>query len=137
MNESELKLGNNAVSKTQADWNVDTIAEQIFSDLNGAFTRSKIQEVLKEVVPKYESARIQLYVPIFIRRDAVNQLKSMQTPYAAPGVAISEANARNGSRANSDPSPCRIVRDEQDRRISTALRHLKPATRGDLIETTV
>ena len=128
MNESELKLGNNAVSKTQADWNVDTIAEQIFSDLNGSFTLSTIQEVLKKVIPKYEGARIQTYVPIFIRRDAVNQLQSMPTTFASPVMAINEADGRDESLANSDPSPRGIARDEQDKTIGTGLIHWKPAT---------
>ena len=100
MNESDLKSGNNGVNKTLADWDVDTIVEQIFSDLNGALARSEIQEILKEVIRKYESARIQIYVPIFIRRDTVNQLKSMQIPFATPGMAINEADTRNGNRVN-------------------------------------
>lgn len=94
MNESELKLGINAVNKTQADWNVDAIVEQIFSDLNGSITRTTIQEVLKEIIPKYESAQIQTYVPIFIRRDAVNQLQSMSTTFALPGFSINEADGK-------------------------------------------
>jgi hypothetical protein len=135
MNESELKLGNNAVSKTQADWNVDTIAEQIFSDLNGSFTLSTIQEVLKEVIPKYASARIQIYVPIFIRRDAVNQLKSMQAPYAAPDMARNAAAAKNGSQASSGPSQRRVDGDEQDKTTDTGLINWNPPARGALTET--
>ncbi|MFN2187292.1 MAG: three-helix bundle dimerization domain-containing protein [Candidatus Promineifilaceae bacterium] len=80
MNESELKSVSNEYGKTQTDWNVDAIIEQILSDLNGYFTSTTIQEVLEEVIPKYEGARIQTYVPIFIRRDAVKQLRSMQAP---------------------------------------------------------
>ena len=54
MNQNDLKSGNNAVIKNQGDWNVETITEQIFGDLNGAITRSEIQEILKKVIPKYE-----------------------------------------------------------------------------------
>ena len=137
MNQSDLKSGNNAVSKTPGDWNVETIIEQIFSDLNGVVTRSTIQKVLTEVVPRYEKARIQTFVPIFIRRDAFNQLQSMQVPFAAPEMEINEAEGRNESQVNSDPSLYRIARDEQDKAIDTGLVHLKPAARGNLVEKTL
>ena len=78
MNRSELKSGMTGVGKNQADWDIDIIAEQILTELNGAVTRSTIQEVLTEVVPKYENARIKTFVPIFIRREAVNQLRAKQ-----------------------------------------------------------
>jgi len=105
---------------------------------NGKYTKAdipKLKEVLNEVIPKYENARIQMFVPIFIRRDTINQLKSMQALYLASAMTISGADEKNESRANSDPSARRIDRDEQDKAIGTALRHLKPAARGDLIET--
>ena len=79
MNESDLKSGNNGVNRTQTDWVVDTIVEQIWKDLNGAVPRSVIQDVLVEVVPRYEKARIQTFVPIFIRRDAVQRLRILQS----------------------------------------------------------
>jgi hypothetical protein len=79
MEESYLKSGINGVNKTQTEWNVDTIIEQIWSELNGAVVRSVIQDVLLEVVPRYEEARIQTFVPIFIRRDAVQRLENLQS----------------------------------------------------------
>jgi hypothetical protein len=100
MNESELKLGRNAVDRTQGDWDVDTITEQVFGDLNGTVARSTIQEVIKEVIPKYEGARIQTFVPIFIRRDAVDQLRAMQALFATPAMATNEADARSEIGAN-------------------------------------
>jgi formaldehyde-activating enzyme involved in methanogenesis len=100
MNESDLKSGINGVNKTLADWDVDTIVEQIWNDLKGAVARSVIQDVLVEVVPRYEQAQIQTFVPIFIRRDAVDQLKAMQALFATPAMATNEADGRNESRAN-------------------------------------
>ena len=94
MNPSELELGEDAVYRSQGDWDVDTIAEQIFGDLNGAVARSTIQEVIKDVIPKYEGARIQTFVPIFIRRDVVDQLRAMQALFAAPVMATNEADGR-------------------------------------------
>jgi hypothetical protein len=79
MNESDLKSGINGVNKTLADWDVDTIVEQIWNDLKGAVARSVIQDVLVEVVPRYEEARLQTFDPIFIRRDAVQRLRILQS----------------------------------------------------------
>ena len=126
MNDSKLQLGNNAVSKNQSDWNVDTITEQIWSDLNGAVTRSVIQEMLLEVIPGYEKARIRTYVPIFIRRDTIKRLQTLQAPIASPG--INEADASTESPTKSDPSSSRNAYDEQEETIGTGLIHWKPAT---------
>ena len=128
MKEMELESGKNGLANFERDWDVETIIKQILSDMNGAVRRSTIQEVLKKVIPKYEGARIQTYVPIFIRRDAVNQLQSIPTTFASPGMAINEADGRDESLANSDPSPRGIARDEQDKTIGTGLIHWKPAT---------
>ena len=83
MKEYELTASNDVVDQKQTDLDVDTIAEQIWSDLNGAATRSVIQETLKEVVPRYKNARIQTFVPIFIRRDAVERLQTFQESNAS------------------------------------------------------
>jgi hypothetical protein len=79
VNEGDLKSGDNEVYKTQADWDVDTVVEQIWKDLNGAVARSEIQDVLEEVVTSYEKARIITFVPIFIRRDVVQRLRILQS----------------------------------------------------------
>ena len=97
MNASELESGENAVSRIQGDWDVDTITEQIFGDLNGTVARSTIQEVIKDIIPKYEGAPIQTFVPIFIRRDAVDQLKAMQALFATRAMDTNEADGGNGS----------------------------------------
>ncbi len=44
-----------------------------------------------EVIPRYESALIQKYVPIFIRREAVKRLQAMQAHFAAPEMEIHES----------------------------------------------
>jgi hypothetical protein len=94
--------------------------------LNGAVTRSIIQEMLLEVIPGYENVRIRTYVPIFIRRDAIKRLQTLQAPIASPG--INEADASTESQTNSDPSSSRNAYDEQEETIGTGLIHWKPAT---------
>lgn len=83
------------MSGQHSKWDIETIVEQIWRDLNGSFPRAEIHEALKEIIPKYEKARIQTFVPVLIRRDAINQLKSMQATFALPGMIINEANPRN------------------------------------------
>ena len=78
MNQSELQSSNNNVVGTPDDWDTETIITQIYRDLNGSVPLSTIEEVLDDVIPKYKSSRIQSFVPIFIRRDAIKQLRSMQ-----------------------------------------------------------
>jgi hypothetical protein len=123
MNDSESKMGNYADEKTQAEWDVDSITEQILSDMNGAFTRSIVQEVLEEIVPNYEDARVQSFVPIFIRRDVVERLRTMQTTIASPLV-----NDATESQASPDPASSSNVDNELDKAIGTDLIGLEPAT---------
>ena len=84
MANSELKLRNDSVSINKTDWDIDKIASEILHDLNGSVSLSIIQETLKEVIPRYESAPIQIFVPVFIRREAVKRLQAMQAHSAAP-----------------------------------------------------
>jgi hypothetical protein len=92
MSESELEFGENAVYRIQGDWDIDTVTEQIYGDLNGTVARSTIQEVIKEVIPMYESVPIQTFVPIFIRRDTVDQLKTIRALSAAPNMSANEGD---------------------------------------------
>jgi ribosomal protein L12E/L44/L45/RPP1/RPP2 len=123
MNDSELKLGNRADSKSEADWDEETITEQILAELNGAVTRSTIQEVLREVAPNYKDVRVQSFVPIFIRRDVVERLRAMQTTIASQGI-----NEATESQAIPNPASSSNAEDEQDKTIGTELIGLKPAT---------
>jgi hypothetical protein len=126
MSDCRSKLVNCADNKTQVDWDEDSITEQIWSDLKGVVTHLTIQEVLKEVIPRYEEARIQTFVPIFIRRDAVDRLRSMQTPLASPD--FSKANASTGSRTSSGLASSRTANDDQDTIRGAGLIQWKQAT---------
>jgi hypothetical protein len=127
MKEMELESGNNSVANFERDWDVETIIKQILSDMNGAVRRSTIQEVLKDIIPKYEGARVQIYVPIFIHRDAIKRLKSTPENFDTPDMALSdlapnEADERNNDQTNFE-SLRRIFRDEQSKTISAGLAH--------------
>lgn len=111
MNDSKLKSGIYAVGKNQADWKIGAFTEQFLSDLHGAVTWSIMKEMLKDLVSNYKDASIQTIVPLFIRRDAVKRLRTMQAPVAAEG--INEADASTGSRTK--PISRRNGDDEQDK----------------------
>lgn len=81
MKDFESKLENDPINKDKVDWDLHKIADQILCDLNGSVPLSVIQETLEQVAPKYESARIQTFVPIFIRREAVKRLKTRQASF--------------------------------------------------------
>ena len=91
MNTSKLKFGNNSINKNKTDWNIDTIGNEIFHDLNGSVNISVIQETLKGIIPRYENARIQTYIPILIRREAEKLLQAMQDSLATPFIEINES----------------------------------------------
>jgi hypothetical protein len=84
MNQDDSKSGDYGDVGIPDDLDVETIVAKIRRDLNGSVTPSMIHEVLNEVIPKYTNARIQTFVPIFIHRDAVKQLRSRQLRGAAP-----------------------------------------------------
>ena len=104
MADSELKLRNDSENKNNTDWNIDKIANEILSDLNGSVTLSVIQETLEQVIPRYESARIQTYVPIFIRREAVKRMQIMQASFTASEMEINQSEAWIDIRTSSDSS---------------------------------
>jgi hypothetical protein len=101
MNDCELKLGNDSIKKDKTDWDIHKIANELFRDLNGSVTLSVIQETLEQVIPRYESARIQTYVPIFIRRETIKRLKTMQASFTASEMEINQSEARIDLRTSS------------------------------------
>lgn len=88
MDKSELESGNFASNNERMDWDVDSIADQIFKKLNGSVARKTILDIIKEDIPNYEDARIQTYVPILIQRDVINILLSMDETFNSPAEGI-------------------------------------------------
>ena len=41
-----------------ANWDVDSLTEQILAELNGAVSSSTIQDALSEVLPRYDHTEI-------------------------------------------------------------------------------
>ena len=76
MKELEPTVGTDATASANRDWDEDALVEQIWKDLDGRATRSAIRQMLTEIIPRYESAQVQTYVPIFVRKEAVERLQS-------------------------------------------------------------
>jgi hypothetical protein len=76
MNDLEPKMGTGAMASADREWDEEAFVEQIWNDLDGMVTRSAIRQVLTEIIPRYESAHVQTFVPIFVRKEAVERLRS-------------------------------------------------------------
>ena len=76
MDESVLKTGTEKVAVGYPDWDVETQLERIWNYLGGTVSRPTIRQVLTEVIPNYESAPIQTFVPIFVHKETVKRLRA-------------------------------------------------------------
>ena len=76
MNGSKPKTGTGTVASSYPDWDVETLLEHIWNHLEGTVSRSTIHQVLAEVLPNYESARVQAFVPIFVHKETVKRLRA-------------------------------------------------------------
>ena len=85
MNGSKSRNGNSAIASSNPGWDVETLIEQVWNDLGGAVTQSTVRQVLAQVMPRYENARIQTYVPIFLRKETVKRLRAGMAQVAADG----------------------------------------------------
>jgi|GEM_PF-6721724 hypothetical protein len=54
---------------------LEGLIELIWHDLNGQVDQAKIRQVLVDLQPKYREARILTFVPILIRRNAIEILR--------------------------------------------------------------
>ena len=78
MNGSKPNTGTETVARSNLDWDVEPLLERVWNHLGGTVSRSTIRQMLAEVIPDYESARIQTYVPIFVHRETVKRLRALE-----------------------------------------------------------
>jgi hypothetical protein len=99
---------------TNSDWDSETVIEQVWNDLQGRVSRTEILQVILEIIPKYENARIATFVPIFIRRQAVAMLRArIAEPNSDPPIQTPSIS-RVGASSDSDTAGSL----DQDRRFS-------------------
>lgn len=127
MNERKSHPGNRDGQEDRGRLDVDGLTEQLFAGLNGLVPRMTIQEVLNQVVAEYASARIQTYVPIFVRRDAESRLRSMAGPRPSSDAPIAEASAGQEDSVPSDTAHEGAIRQEPRRKVGSTSMRLKPA----------
>jgi hypothetical protein len=75
MNDSQQVIESGATPDSRPDWDVESVIEQVWGDLGGTFTRSTIRQEVEEVIPVFKDARIQTYVPLFVRKRTVERLR--------------------------------------------------------------
>ena len=76
MSESWPKLESREVTGGTLDLDVESLVEQIWTDLGGQVSRLAIRHQVADVIPAFQDARITAYVPIFVRRRTVEQLRA-------------------------------------------------------------
>ena len=69
---------------------VETLLERVWNQLGGTVSRSTIRQVLAEVIPNYERAPIQTFVPIFVHKETVKRLQA----------GLAEAPVHHGAAVN-------------------------------------
>jgi hypothetical protein len=58
------------------DWDVESIVDQVWTDLDGQMSRSIICTTVVRLLKKYDDATIRLYVPVVVRRKATEILRN-------------------------------------------------------------
>lgn len=76
VNHKQINYERGAPATKDSDWDIETIIEQVWNDLQGRVSRTDILGVIQEIMPRYENARISTYVPLFIRREAAAMLQA-------------------------------------------------------------
>ena len=62
-------------SSGRDDLDIGTLVEQIWLELGSSVDRAAIEQVVQEVLPRFENAPVKSFIPIFIRKEAMNRLK--------------------------------------------------------------
>lgn len=75
MNDSQPTIDSGATGSGHPDWDVETVVEQVWTDLGGTVSRPAIRREVAEVICAFEDARITTYVPLFVRKRTVERLR--------------------------------------------------------------
>ena len=58
------------------EWNPNDLIEETWRELKGEVPRSRIREVVTELVDRYENATVKTYLPILIHRQTIDLLNA-------------------------------------------------------------
>jgi hypothetical protein len=75
MNDRRLQQKNHLAANNQAELDISAMAEQIWQKFQGRVSHAAIRQILLDILPMYENARVRRYVPILVRRKALEMLR--------------------------------------------------------------
>jgi hypothetical protein len=78
------------------DYVDDPLVEKLWHELDGQVSRQRIAGAVTEIATRFERATVTAFVPIFIRRQALEYLKRDCTSKSDP--VISRASTDDGDR---------------------------------------
>jgi hypothetical protein len=60
------------------DYADDSLVEKLWNELNGQVSRQQITLAVREIAAQFQDARVTTFVPIFVRRRALEQLGGLR-----------------------------------------------------------
>ncbi len=75
MNADHVELGSAKTITVVSNVDMDELTESVWGDLHGQVEKAEVRHVLDDLLPKYHQARILTFIPILMRRDAVEILR--------------------------------------------------------------
>lgn len=73
--DGQVEKRSKQVKADTSTWDLDRMTDELWHDLQGKASLQAIRQVLTDVSLKYQDARVQIYVPIFVRRRAMEILR--------------------------------------------------------------
>jgi hypothetical protein len=75
LDEEPTKLPRIEPSNYRDNLDVETLVEQICDELGSAVDHAVVDRVVQDMVSRYRHARVKSFVPIFVKRDAMDLLR--------------------------------------------------------------
>ena len=101
MNNEQSKPEHAAPANDGPEGEIEAMIEEVWHQLQGRVNRTEILQVLLEILPKYEDARVKLYVPILVHREAVDVLRA-RLDEAKPDRSVRDARSDSHTAKRDD-----------------------------------
>ena len=75
LEDEHLNLPRVESKSDRGNWDFEALIEQICIEMAGAVDRTAVEKIVKEMACRYQDVRVKAFVPIFIKRDAVDLLR--------------------------------------------------------------
>ena len=79
MNESMLIDESGVQANGHSNDDIKAMTEELYREMQGTVSRAVVEHTLITLFARYEDARVQLFVPILVRRQAKDLLRSQAT----------------------------------------------------------